>query len=130
VYLLNLSRKDPEGHRLVGSQPDNTFEGIPSDGIAGFITRRSMQARRSSAETHGRESLALGDRERLMRAYDVEANASAYGLDDLAEDSEDEDGKKGSDERINSQSANNRLSGSGRARVEREYIKTSKGVER
>lgn len=130
VYLLNLSRKDPEGQNLLGTNPEDTYEGIPTDGIAGFTTRRSMQARRSSVEAHGRGSLALGDREGLMRAYDVEANASGFGLDELAEDSDEDDGKISLDGRNNRSTQSNRLSGSGRARVERENMKTARTSER
>ncbi|KAI9660689.1 MAG: hypothetical protein M1821_010041 [Bathelium mastoideum] len=74
VYLLNLSREDPEGHRLLAaahagsSSASNahhhhhkhsssssspaagkyTDDAIPTDPIAGLGTRRSMQARRSA----------------------------------------------------------------------------------
>ncbi|KAI9852494.1 MAG: hypothetical protein M1838_000588 [Thelocarpon superellum] len=88
VYLLNLSRGDPDGHTLLnGDGPD----GVPTDGIAGIQTRRSMQARRSSIENHrrgsGSVSYGRGDREGLIHAYDEENGA--FGLTDLAEESDD-----------------------------------------
>ncbi|KAJ5649080.1 uncharacterized protein N7484_002803 [Penicillium longicatenatum] len=88
VYLLNLSRHDPDGHALVNSKLDE--EGVPTDGIASFQTRRSMQARRST-DPHRRSSSSIaflnghGDREGLIHSYDLE-NGSGIGLDDLAED--------------------------------------------
>ena len=90
VYLLNLSRGDPDGRKLLnGKEP----EGIPTDGIASIQTRRSMQARRS-LEHHqlssGSISYSRGDREGLIHAYDEENGG--FGLTDLTEESE-EDGK-------------------------------------
>ncbi|GKZ74369.1 hypothetical protein AnigIFM60653_008061 [Aspergillus niger] len=92
VYLLNLSRHDPDGRQMLNAKLDD--EGIPTDGIAGFQTRRSMQSRRSN-EPHRRSSSGTymnghGDREGLMRAYDVESQA--FGLSDLAGDSDGEPG--------------------------------------
>jgi hypothetical protein len=90
VYLLNISRSDPEGHRMInGAQHD----GIATDIISGIQTRRSMQARRS-LDPHrislGSNGYGRGaDREGLMRAYDEEENAG-FGLTDLAEDSDEE----------------------------------------
>ncbi|KAJ5948154.1 hypothetical protein N7466_001169 [Penicillium verhagenii] len=87
VYLLNLSRHDPDGHALVNSKLDE--EGVPTDGIASFQTRRSMQSRRST-DPHRRSSSSIflnghGDREGLIHSYDLE-NGSGIGLEDLAED--------------------------------------------
>ncbi|KAJ5765000.1 hypothetical protein N7520_004559 [Penicillium odoratum] len=87
VYLLNLSRHDPDGHALVNAKLDD--EGVPTDGIASFQTRRSMQSRRST-DPHRRSSSSIflnghGDREGLIHSYDIENN-SGIGLDDLAED--------------------------------------------
>lgn len=73
-------------------------DGIPTDGIGGALTRRSMQARRS-VDSHRRSgsltlSPELGRRsqERLMNHYDVERpSMERYGLSDLAEDEEDDD---------------------------------------
>ncbi|KAL6895070.1 magnesium transporter NIPA domain-containing protein [Trichoderma evansii] len=87
VYLLNLSRGDPHGQRLVAGRGD--FDAAGTDMISGFQTRRSMQSRRS--ENTSRHSLSSfhGDRQGLIRAYDEE-EAAGFGLTDLA-DSEDED---------------------------------------
>lgn len=75
----------------------NNTDGIATDPLSGIQTRRSMQARRS-ADPH-RMSLGSngygrgdrGDREGLIHAYDEEENMG-FGLTDLAEDSDDEDG--------------------------------------
>ncbi|KAI9890273.1 MAG: hypothetical protein M1814_004308 [Vezdaea aestivalis] len=86
VYLLNLSRGDPEGHKLLNGQ---VSDGVPTDPIAGIQTRRSMQTRRSSIEARRLStgsSLGHGDREGLIHAFEEEG----FGLEDLAEDSEDE----------------------------------------
>lgn len=45
VYLLNLSRGDPDGHKLLNG---HMSDGVPTDGITGLQTRRSMQLRRST----------------------------------------------------------------------------------
>ncbi|KAI9753553.1 MAG: Rsp5p-dependent ubiquitination, sorting of cargo proteins at the multivesicular body [Chaenotheca gracillima] len=88
VYLLNLSRGDPDGRKLaLGRETD----AIPSDGIAGLQTRRSMQARRSldpSRNSTGSLSYGRSDREGLIHAYDEENGG--FGLTDLAEDSEED----------------------------------------
>ncbi|KAL5338522.1 magnesium transporter NIPA-domain-containing protein [Aspergillus crustosus] len=92
VYLLNISRHDPDGRMHVPKYAD---EGVPTDGIAGFQTRRSMQARRSS-EPHRRSSSSIAffngqsDREGLIRSYDVESQH--IGLSDLTEESDGEPG--------------------------------------
>ncbi|KAF2143448.1 uncharacterized protein K452DRAFT_171289 [Aplosporella prunicola CBS 121167] len=80
VYLLNLSRSDPDGN---GSLANKFGDAVPTDGIATFQTRRSMQARRSS--------VSVGDREGLMRDYD-DLEANTFGLGDLADDSDEESG--------------------------------------
>lgn len=103
VYLLNLSREDPEGHnhmQLNGNGSRFDLDGIPTDPMSGPLTRRSMQARRSSEAQHRRSnSLNLSfagrrsgdhDREALMHNYDVEATNGGFSLGDLA-DSDDED---------------------------------------
>ncbi|KAL4912813.1 magnesium transporter NIPA-domain-containing protein [Aspergillus aurantiobrunneus] len=92
VYLLNISRTDPDGRKLNSKFDD---EGVPTDGIAGFQTRRSMQARRSN-EPHRRSSSSIaflnghGDREGLIRSYDVENQN--FGLSELTEESDGEPG--------------------------------------
>ena len=95
VYLLNLSREDPDGHQLLS---EGKFEdAVPTDGIAGLQTRRSMQIRRS-IDHHRRVSSGStpfprmsSDRERLMHGYDVEEGHHGFALGDLAEDSAEED---------------------------------------
>jgi hypothetical protein len=108
VYLLNLSREDPNGEKLGIKMGDrdasrghySEVDGIPTDGLAGLQTRLSMQSRRSGDEGH-RRSNSWGMRspvvhsksratsgEYTMHSYDVEAN----NLGDLAEDSDEEDG--------------------------------------
>lgn len=86
VYLLNLSRYDPDGHKMVHSKYDG--EGIPTDGITGFQTRRSMQSRRSSSSAYLN---GHGDREGLIHSYDEETH-HGIGLEDLAEESDGEPG--------------------------------------
>ncbi|KAI1939200.1 hypothetical protein LOZ39_003404 [Ophidiomyces ophidiicola] len=99
VYLLNLSRTDPDGHTMLNAKPDDEG-GVPTDGIASIQTRRSLQSRRSMDHRRSSSSITYfhgsGDREGLMRSYDVEAGA--FGLEDLAEES-DENGtaRKGSE---------------------------------
>ncbi|CCU82672.1 DUF803 domain membrane protein [Blumeria hordei DH14] len=92
VYLLNLSRGDPDGHRMVSNARE---EGIATDPLSQLSTRRSMQIRHSD-DLH-RMSLdsneyARGDRQSLIHAYDVEN--SGFGLQNLNEES-DEDNPPG-----------------------------------
>lgn len=101
VYLLNLSRGDPDGHRLLNGKLE---DGVPTDAIASLQTRRSMQARRSV--DHRRTSsgsLGFGsrtDRQGLMHSYDEENGG--FGLDDLTEDSDGEaEGTRSNFERSN-----------------------------
>lgn len=79
VYLLNLSRSDPNGFKMISGRGGD--DSVGTDMISQIQTRMSMEARRSLG--HG------GDREGLMRAYDEE-EAAEFGLTDLAEDSDDE----------------------------------------
>ncbi|KAI9373116.1 DUF803-domain-containing protein [Aspergillus egyptiacus] len=91
VYLLNISRH-PDGHAINSKFDD---DGVPTDGIAGFQTRRSMQARRSH-DPHRRSSSSIaylgghGDREGLIRSYDIENQT--FGLSELTEESDGEPG--------------------------------------
>lgn len=92
VYLLNISRGDPDGRKMIhGSAED----GIATDIISGIQTRRSMQARRSidpNRMSMGSNGYARGgDREGLIRAYDEEENMG-FGLTDLTEDADEEEG--------------------------------------
>ena len=93
VYLLNLAREDPDGHKMMNGKMVGD-EGIPTDPVASLQTRRSMQARRSSADPHRRSSSLTfhvgggGSRESdgLIHSYDVEHGA--FGLTDLEEESD------------------------------------------
>lgn len=105
VYLLNLSREDPDGGHLgIRSKDDERgayqgVDGIPVDAVGILGTRMSMQARRSGDEGHRRSSswslrspitgrYGSGDQQHLMHSYDVEAN----NLGELAEDSDEDSG--------------------------------------
>jgi magnesium transporter len=78
VYLLNISRGDPNGNKMIHG---TTHDGIATDIISGIQTRRSMQTRRSA------DPAFIGDREGLIHAYDEE---NGLGLTDLEGDSEEE----------------------------------------
>lgn len=107
VYLLNLSREDPNGEHLGIRSADNRgkyheVDGIPTDGLTGLQTRLSMSARRSGEvdDEHHRRSNSWSlrspvsgrnpyasrhDSQNLIHNYDVEAGE----LDELADDSDD-----------------------------------------
>ncbi|KAL8852818.1 MAG: hypothetical protein Q9221_002327 [Calogaya cf. arnoldii] len=89
VYLLNLSRGDPNGQTLLRGKGE---DGIPTDGITGLQTRASMQTRRSGEvrrASNGSVGFSgRGDREGLIHSYDEENGG--FGLTDLTEDSEEE----------------------------------------
>ncbi|KAF2104347.1 DUF803 domain membrane protein [Rhizodiscina lignyota] len=156
VYLLNLSREDPDGAHLLGSASGNGIslggfeDAAPTDGIGIISTRRSMQARRRSVG-----SSFMGDREGLMRGhehgYDLEGNLpnivasprsysarNSFGLGELAEDSdessdgknkisfEDEFGNRVQQNRENG-TPMTRLSGSGHPRVKRDHVRMGSG---
>ncbi|OTA60866.1 DUF803-domain-containing protein [Hypoxylon sp. EC38] len=87
VYLLNLSRRDPNGTRALAGQ---STDATGTDMISSLQTRLSMQARRSTGSRMSIGSRGHSDREGLMRAYDIEQAAGELGLNDLTEDSEDE----------------------------------------
>lgn len=109
VYLLNLSREDPDGRGMMGGPSEYDVDGIPTDGMAASLTRRSMQARRSSDAHRRSGSLNLysptfsnnrtsgdADRQGLMHNYDLESqNGDKFGLADLAEDDDDENEEQG-----------------------------------
>jgi hypothetical protein len=109
VYLLNLSREDPEGHQLLTQRNERRKslgvygddEAIPTDTISAFNSRRSMQLRGSgeaARRSNGSISAGSGETGKLFHNYDVESagqrrNSETYGLDDLAsEDDDSEDG--------------------------------------
>lgn len=87
VYLLNLSRGDPNGQKLAGSR--SGYDATPTDMVSSFQTRRSMQSRRSGDPSRHSLGSAHGDREGLIHAYDEE-EAAGLGLTDLTEESDDE----------------------------------------
>lgn len=90
VYLLNLSRTDPNGTNVLRANGNDFIDdGIPTDGLSGLSARRSMQMRRSesfnvrSSLNSGRRTSAANQR---LLARDEEV-----GLQDLTEDSDSED---------------------------------------
>ena len=86
VYLLNLSRGDPHGHKSLNG---HVTDGVPTDGLTGLQTRRSMQTRRSGDGGRGStasSSFSRGERGVLMHSFE-EANV---GLEDLTEESEED----------------------------------------
>ena len=93
VYLLNLSRGDPDGHKLLNGP---VSEGAPTDGLTGLQTRRSMQSRRSMDP--GRLSAGSagfgtsGERNSFLRRASEEESVG-FRLGSLAEDS-DEDSRQ------------------------------------
>ncbi|KAH0556743.1 hypothetical protein GP486_005470 [Trichoglossum hirsutum] len=95
VYLLNLSRGDPDGHKLLNGRPIDS-DGVPTDGIASIQTRRSMQARRS-LEQHrlstGSGYARHGDHVGLMHAFDEENGE--FGLTEVTEESESDESNDG-----------------------------------
>lgn len=95
VYLLNLSRGDPDGHRLLNGKIADD-DGIPTDPMTGIQTRLSMQSRRSFDPHRRSASLTYSpggirhvshESQGLMHNYDVEQGA--FGLTDLVEDPEE-----------------------------------------
>ncbi|KAK0753218.1 magnesium transporter NIPA-domain-containing protein [Schizothecium vesticola] len=85
VYLLNLSRYDPNGTKSLARRDGGDATG--TDMISSIQTRMSMEARRSQG---GHRLSGVGaDREGLIRAYDEE-EALGFGLTDLAEDTDEE----------------------------------------
>lgn len=89
VYLLNLSRNDPDGTKMLARRGNGDITG--TDMVSSIQTRISMEIRRSQSHrvsTGG--DRAASDREGLIRAYDEEESAG-FGLTDLAEDTDEED---------------------------------------
>jgi hypothetical protein len=90
VYLLNLSRSDPDGHKLIHGGMD----GIATDPLSGIQTRRSMQSRRSG-DPHRISSAGYrqsqGEDRGLIHAYDEEEHNTGFGLADLASSDEEEE---------------------------------------
>lgn len=72
---------------------DNDGEGIPTDTLSAFNTRRSIQLRQSSESGGHRRSNGSVGNARIFHNYDIEQggrSSGTYGLEDLA-DSDDED---------------------------------------
>jgi len=84
VYLLNLSRYDPNGTGSLARRSGGDATG--TDMISSLQTRMSMEARRSV----GGHRMSTSDRDGLMRSYDEE-EAAGFGLEGLAEDTDEED---------------------------------------
>ncbi|CAK7563813.1 MAG: hypothetical protein SEPTF4163_001690 [Sporothrix epigloea] len=84
VYLLNLSRTDPDGTRLSGRSTD----AAGTDIISSLQTRISMEARRSFGPNRRSIGSNAADRQGLIRAYDDEE--AGFGLANLAEDSDED----------------------------------------
>lgn len=88
VYLLNLSRGDPNGALAAGRSGGDA---TGTDMVSGFQTRRSMQARRSTGSMRHSFNSQHDDREGLIRAYGRdEEEAAGFGLTDLASDTDDD----------------------------------------
>ncbi|KAK4235499.1 hypothetical protein C8A03DRAFT_36644 [Achaetomium macrosporum] len=88
VYLLNLSRTDPNGTKSLARRNNGDITG--TDMVSSIQTRMSMEARRSQGHRMSIGSNRAGDREGLIRAYDEE-EATGFGLTDLTEDTDEED---------------------------------------
>ncbi|SPQ22927.1 78489be4-1c6f-4350-ab80-9cf6cb10717e [Thermothielavioides terrestris] len=88
VYLLNLSRSDPDGTKTLARRTNGDSTG--TDMISSIQTRMSMEARRSQSHRMSTGSNRPSDREGLIRSYDEE-EAAGFGLTDLAEDTDEED---------------------------------------
>ncbi|KAK3368115.1 magnesium transporter NIPA-domain-containing protein [Podospora didyma] len=87
VYLLNLSRHDPNGTSSLARRSGGDSTG--TDMISSLQTRMSMEARRSQGHRMSIGSNRAGDRDGLIRAYDEE-EAAGFGLTDLAEDTDED----------------------------------------
>jgi len=88
VYLLNLSRNDPNGTKMLARRGNGDITG--TDMVSSIQTRMSMEARRSQSRRLSIGSNRAGDREGLIRGYDEEESVG-FGLTDLAEDTDEED---------------------------------------
>ncbi|KAI0402609.1 magnesium transporter NIPA-domain-containing protein [Xylaria palmicola] len=79
VYLLNISRRDPEGTKMLAGQGTDA---IGTDMISSIQTRLSMQSRRSQDPRASIGSRGHTDRDGLMRAYDEERAHDDFELPD------------------------------------------------
>lgn len=93
VYLLNLSQGDPNGHKMLNG---HISDGVPTDGITGLQTRRSMQIRRSGDGGRNSTGSSIGfgrsnERGMLMHSYEREdEERGRVRMGELAEDSDEE----------------------------------------
>ncbi|RWA12146.1 hypothetical protein EKO27_g2978 [Xylaria grammica] len=83
VYLLNLSRRDPDGTKMLAGQGTDV---TGTDMISSIQTRLSMQSRRSQDPRSSLGSRGHSDRDGLMRAYDEEQAHGNFGLPDTVDD--------------------------------------------
>ncbi|KAI0449529.1 magnesium transporter NIPA-domain-containing protein [Xylaria acuta] len=83
VYLLNLSRRDPDGMKMLAGQGTDA---IGTDMISSIQTRLSMQSRRSQDPRASIGSRGHSDRDGLMRAYDEEQSHDDFALPDNVND--------------------------------------------
>jgi len=89
VYLLNLSRTDPNGANVLSNGTAHPFDdGIPTDGLSALQSRRSMQMRRS--ETFSRTSVT-GRRSSVGQRLLSQDEESRAGLSNLVEGSDSEE---------------------------------------
>ncbi|KAF3770069.1 hypothetical protein M406DRAFT_271110 [Cryphonectria parasitica EP155] len=109
VYLLNLSRRDPNGFKMISGRGGN--DAIGTDMVSQIQTRMSMEARRSFGTRGSTDREGQG----LIRAYDEEA-AAEFGLTDLTEDSDDE----GSSGRMPHQNGSAEPNGNGKTKTSAE----------
>ena len=90
VYLLNLSRDDPNGQKLLNG---HVSDGVPTDGLTGLQTRHSMQIRRSMSVDHTRWSIGSGNlgriNERGHLMHNSEEQNVGLSLDDLHSESDE-----------------------------------------
>ncbi|KAI1330360.1 DUF803-domain-containing protein [Xylariaceae sp. FL0255] len=83
VYLLNLSRRDPNGTKMLAGQGSGISG---TDMVSTVQTRLSMQSRRSQDHRASLGSRGYVDSHGLMRAYDEEQAAGEFGLADDSDD--------------------------------------------
>jgi magnesium transporter len=90
VYLLNISRGDPDGRSLL---PAKSLDGMPMDNtVAALQTRRSMQlSRNSGGFGNHRRSDSFRQQARLTNDY----GEDSFGLTTLDEDFISDDGDEG-----------------------------------
>ncbi|KAL7777469.1 hypothetical protein CFE70_004134 [Pyrenophora teres f. teres 0-1] len=110
VYLLNLSREDPNGNKQLGSMQVRRSEDL-------FERHSSAIVRDSRRSSY----MDAGDRGALMHDYDAE---NQFELGDLADSDDDlESGQSTKRTSFDEETRiNGRLSGTGRGRVQKESV--------